>query len=144
MFRRAFQLAFAVSINLLVLIFLAMAFFYGLEFILVTSDTDSSDGSYTVGNSEATILPGTHHISPLYFFSMADLLHQGHHFKDGYMAGTLALVIVTWLALALLYRLTFRLKLSPPSMMRRHQRRAWARKWNATALSLPTIVTFLV
>jgi hypothetical protein len=42
MFLRAFQLAFAVSINLLVLVFLAMAFFYGLEFILVTSDAGSS------------------------------------------------------------------------------------------------------
>jgi hypothetical protein len=60
------------------------------------------------------------------------------------MAGTLALVIVSWLALALLYRLAFRLKLSPPSAMHRHQRTAWARKWNATALSLPLIVTFIM
>jgi hypothetical protein len=60
MFLRAFQLAFAVSINLLVLVFLAMAFFYGLEFILVTSDAGSSDDSDTIGNDETTILPGTH------------------------------------------------------------------------------------
>jgi hypothetical protein len=120
-----------------------MAFFYGLEFIFVIIGSDYYDEAEYIGNDAPTILPGMHHVPPSFLY-VADLICKGHHFKDGFAAGILAIIVVTWFALALLYRLNFRLKLSPTTVMRRRQKRAWTRKWNPTALSLPTIVVFTV
>ena len=121
-----------------------MAFFYGLDFILVTSDSTPLDDFYALGNDETTILPGMQHDSTSFISLYIDTLFEGNHFKNGYFTGIIALVLLTWLSLAILYRLTFRLKLSPPSAMPQGQSRAWVRKWNATLLLLPTIVVFLM
>lgn len=80
MFLRAVQIAFAVSISLLILVFLAMAFFYGFGLIVVTSDNNSLDDSYTIGNDLTTILPGMQRVSFLPFRYVADLLWTGRHF----------------------------------------------------------------
>ena len=40
-----------------------MAFFYGLDFILVTSGSNPPDDFYAIGNGETTILPGMQHDS---------------------------------------------------------------------------------
>jgi hypothetical protein len=49
---------FVVSVNLLILGFLAMSFFYGLEIILVTPEDVSGNAPSAISIDETTILPG--------------------------------------------------------------------------------------
>jgi hypothetical protein len=52
------QIIFVVSVNLLILGFLAMSFFYGLEIILVTPEDVSGNAPSAISIDETTILPG--------------------------------------------------------------------------------------
>jgi hypothetical protein len=52
------QIIFAVSVNLLILGFLAMSFFYGLKIILVTPEDVSGNAPSAISIDETTILPG--------------------------------------------------------------------------------------
>jgi hypothetical protein len=52
------QIIFAVSVNLLILGFLAMSFFYGLKIILVTPQDASGNAPSAISIDETTILPG--------------------------------------------------------------------------------------